>query len=221
MLAPTRNLPQGICMTRRTRPIDETVLLALLGCALGALGIIGFALARTEPLRPAPIVIPPPDFTLQLSTDGRDLTFAGTVDFGLTEALGRMLGAHPGVQRILLESGGGSIAEARGAVRVIREHALATHVDGHCASACALIFVGGIRRSMGSTARVGFHGYSVPMHNSYGMIDPQAEMLRDMAIYRAQAVAEPFIAILSSLPRVPMWYPEPAELRSAGVLTAP
>jgi len=208
-------------MNRRTRPIDETVLLALLGCALGALGIVGFALAWTEPLRPVPIVFPPPDFTLQLSADGHDLAFAGTVDFGLTEALERSLSVHPGVQRIRLESGGGSIAEARGAVRVIREHGLATHVDGHCASACALIFVGGIRRSMGPAARVGFHGYSVPMHNSYGMIDPKAEMLRDMAIYRAQAVAEPFIAILSELPRVPMWYPDRTELHSAGVLTAP
>lgn len=203
------------------RPIDEFILRALLGGALGGLFLIGVALARTEPVRPAPIVIPPPDFVLELSADGRDLAFSGTVDFGLTEAMQRLLSVHPGVQRVILHSNGGSVHEARGAVRVIREHGLATHVEGHCASACALIFVGGGERTLGPQARLGFHGYSLPPHRGYGMIDPRLEMQRDLAIYRAQAVAEPFIETLGTLPQVPMWYPARAELLAAGVLNMP
>ncbi len=201
--------------------IDEIILRLLLASALAGLMFIGVALARTEPVRPAPIVIPPPDFALDLSDDGRDLVFSGTVDFGLTEALERLLALHPGVQRVTLDSNGGSIYEARGAVRVLREHGLATHVDGHCASACALVFVGGGLRSLGPQARLGFHGYSLPQHASYGLIDPRVEMKRDMAIYRAQAVAEPFIEMLATLPQVPMWYPARDELQAAGVLNAP
>lgn len=201
--------------------IDTQALYALLVLALSGLAMVSVGAARTDIRQPVVRAPTPPEFELSVNAAGTELRFQGRVDFGLTAAMRDIMLQHPGIRRMTLDSHGGFIAEARGVVTVLSAHRIATHVEGHCASACALIFVGGIRRSMGSTARVGFHGYSVPMHNSYGMIDPQAEMLRDMAIYRAQAVAEPFIAILSSLPRVPMWYPEPAELRSAGVLTAP
>ncbi|NYS25973.1 hypothetical protein HUK65_13340 [Rhodobacteraceae bacterium 2376] len=202
--------------------IDELVLRVLLGGALSGLMLVGVLLARTEPAAPPPpLQIPPPDFSLSLSADGRTLAFSGTVDFGLTEALRLRLAASPDVRRLTLDSNGGNIYEARGAVSVIRAHGLATHVAGHCASACALIFAGGQGRSMAPQARLGFHGYFIPAHRAYGMIDPVREMQRDMAIFRAQAVSEAFIARLSSLPRAPMWYPDHAELRAAGVLTVP
>lgn len=209
-------------LRRRGLRIDELVLRVLLAGALSGLALIGVALARTDPaVPPPPRPLPPPDFALDLSADGRTLAFSGTVDFGLTEALRRLLAANPQIRRMTLESNGGSVYEARGAVSVIRAHGLATHVTGHCASACALIFVGGQGRSMGAQAQLGFHGYFIPAHRAYGMIDPVRELERDMAIFRDQSVSEAFIAQLSALPRAPMWYPERGELRAAGLLTAP
>ena len=201
---------------------DDLVLRILLGVALSGLVLVGALLARTEPAAPAPpLRIPPPDFALQLSEDGQTLAFSGTVDFGLTEALRAVLATHPDIRRMTLESNGGSVYEARGAVSVIRANGLATHVAGHCASACALVFVGGQGRSMDPEARLGFHGYFMPVHKAYGMIDPVREMQRDLAIFRAQAVSEAFIAKLSTLPQAPMWYPDHADLRAAGLLTGP
>ena len=53
------------------------------------------------------------------------------------------------------------------------------------------------------------------------MIDPVAEMPRDLAIYHAQGLHEAFVAQLAELPQMPMWYPSRLELKAAGMLTAP
>ena len=203
----------------RQRPVDIYVLRSLLVLAIGILTLVGFAILRSEirpPLSPVP---PPPQFTLEIDADGRVLHFSGTVDFGLTAALREAVAAHPLIRLVILDSNGGYIAEARGAVSILRAHAIATHVEGHCASACALIFAGGAQRTLGPDARLGLHGYAIRNDRHYGMIDPRVEMQRDLAIYRAQAISEDFIAKLADLPPSPMWYPGHAELEAAGMIT--
>ena len=203
----------------RQRPVDIYVLRGLLGLALGILAVVGFAIWRSE-IRPPPSRVPPsPQFTLTSSENGRILHFSGTVDFGLTAALREAVAAHPQIRRIVLDSNGGYIAEARGVVTVLRAHRIATHVEGHCASACALIFAGGAQRTLDPDARLGLHGYAMRHDRHFGMIDPKAEMQRDLAIYRAQAISEDFVAKLAELPTSPMWYPDHAELEAAGVIT--
>ena len=203
----------------RQRPIDIYVLRGLLGLAIGVLGIVGVSMASIEAPPPPARIPPPPDFTLRISEDGRAFALTGRVDFGLTAAMREAVAAHPQIRRMVLDSNGGYIAEARGAVTVLRAHAIATHVDGHCASACALIFAGGAQRTLGPDARLGLHGYAIRNDRHYGMIDPRVEMQRDLAIYRAQAISEDFIAKLADLPPSPMWYPEHAELEAAGMIT--
>lgn len=201
------------------RPIDIYVLRGLLGIALAILAVVGFAIVRTE-VRPAPGPKPsPPRFTLELRDDGRTVDFSGTVDFGLTAAFRELVAKHPQIKRMVLDSNGGYIAEARGVVTVLRAHRIATHVDGHCASACALIFVGGAQRTLARDARLGLHGYDIHHDLHFGMIDPKAEMLRDLAIFRSQEISEKFVAKLADLPTSPMWYPDHAELEAAGMIT--
>lgn len=205
----------------RRPDIHLHVLQGLLALSLAGLLLVGVAMARTE-IRPKPYRIPPPpDFSLQLSADGTGFEFRGVVDFGLTDALRALVAEHPDVKRITLESAGGYISEARGAVTVLRAGTIATHVEGHCASACALIFVGGAARSLSPEARVGLHGYALQRERHFGMIDPVVEMQRDLAIFRSQGVAEGFIARLPDLPQTPMWYPPHEELRAAGLVTHP
>lgn len=205
----------------RTPDLDLRVLQLLLVLALTGLGLVGAAMVRTE-AKPRPLHIPPPpDFELRLSADGQELHFSGVVDFGLTEALRGLIVRHPEIRRVVLASQGGYVAEARGAVSVLRAHGLDTHVEGHCASACVLIFAGGGSRTLTPTARLGLHGYSLRGDDRHmGMIDPVAEMQRDLAIFRAGSVSEGFVKTLSALPQHPMWYPDHAELRAAGLVTA-
>lgn len=205
----------------RHSDIDVHALRALLGVALAGLMVFGVALARTETAPKPQIAHAPPQFDLQLSAGGDAFEFTGLVDFGLTAALRALMAAHPEVKRIALASQGGYIAEARGAVRVLREEGFSTHVVEDCASACALIFAAGKARTIAPEARIGLHGYALRTGASLGMIDPVAEMQRDLAIYRAQGVEESFIAHLARLPQSPMWYPSQDELRAAGFVTGP
>lgn len=202
------------------RPVDETVLLCLLGLALVALSGIGLALALAPAHKPPQIDAPVPGFTLELAADGQSLLLTGSVDHGLTAALRNLLAHHPQITRITLESNGGNIYEARGAVNAVRAHGLNTHVAGHCASACALIFIAGQERELAPGAQLGFHGYAIAAADSYGLIDPAAELQRDLAVFRAQAVDAGFVEILGGLPVAPIWYPDPSDLHAAGVLTA-
>ena len=203
------------------RPIDIYVLRILLGLAVAGLAVVAIGMARTEALPKPYRIAPPPQFELSLSADGHAFEFSGLVDFGMTAALRTMVAAHPQIKRMVLDSGGGYIAEARGVVTVLREHQIDTHVEGHCASACALIFAGGSARSLAPQARIGLHGYALHRDNHFGMIDPAVEMQRDLAIYRAQSIDESFVERLGTLPQNPMWYPDHAELRSVGLVTIP
>lgn len=201
--------------------IDLRVLQFLLALALAGLALVGVAMARTEAKPRAMRILPPPEFELRVSADGAAFVFEGLVDFGLTAALRNLVAVHPGIRHLRLESHGGYISEARGAVTVLRAQGIATHVEGHCASACALIFAGGADRSLGPEARLGLHGYALRRDGLFGMVDPVAEMQRDLAIYRAQGLDESFVARLADLPQLPMWYPTRDELRAAGMVSQP
>ncbi len=207
----------------KDRPLDIYVLRALLAVSITGLSMVGIGIMRTEAM-PETYKFPPPSlpqFELTLSDDGQAFEFSGRVDFGLTEALRRLVAENPQIKRMTLESRGGYIAEARGVVTVLRSNEIATHVYGYCASACALIFAGGTVRSLSSEGRIGFHGYALVREQHFGMIDPEVEMQRDLAIYRAQSVDEQFVLRLATLPQMPMWYPDQAKLRAVGFVTIP
>lgn len=205
----------------RERPVDIYALRVLLALAITGLVLVGVGMARTEALPKPYRIPPPPKFELSLSADEQAFVFSGQVDFGLTEALRGLVAAHPQIKHMILDSAGGYIAEARGVVTVLRAHEISTHVDGHCASACALIFAGGTARSIAPEGRIGLHGYALLREHHFGMIDPEVEMQRDLAIYRAQSIDEQFVLQLATLPQVPMWYPDHSELRAAGMVTIP
>ncbi len=64
---------------------------------------------------------------------------------------------------VLAESGGGDLRAALWIARRISENKINTGVIGHCASSCAVIFMGGIERQMMDSpklarTRLGFHG---------------------------------------------------------------
>jgi hypothetical protein len=60
---------------------------------------------------------------------------------------------------VMLDSPGGSIQPALSIGAQIRErnYVTAVDIDATCTSACALIWLGGERRYMASSARIGFH----------------------------------------------------------------
>ena len=58
---------------------------------------------------------------------------------------------------VVLQSDGGSADAGLGIGTMIRDKGFATAVQSYCHSACALAWLGGIKRYMGANAEIGFH----------------------------------------------------------------
>lgn len=160
-------------------------------------------------------------YSLTPSDDGRSLVLAGSFELGVTERLETALAAHPGMTQVVLDSVGGNIYAARGVARLIRDRGLDTLVRGDCSSACTIAFIGGVRRGLGPGGRLGFHQYRSDAGYDLLKVDPGGEQARDRARFEAEGVAPWFLDRMFGAPASAMWYPTPAELVAAGVLTAP
>jgi hypothetical protein len=113
------------------------------------------------------------------------LTILGDVDVDFSKRLNFALAHSPGVQTIILSSGGGSVKEAIIAGKTIRRLGLNTQLGGSCYSACPLVFIGGINRTSFSPHPIlGFHqissnGIAIPLnHKVYELVYYYANEMR-------------------------------------------
>lgn len=91
--------------------------------------------------------------------DGRLIRVSGQFESGDDRKLSRALLESHGQAVVLFESPGGSLLAGLAMGRAIRIQGAHTAVDdgAACASACGLAWLGGVRRVMGQSAKVGFH----------------------------------------------------------------
>lgn len=92
--------------------------------------------------------------------EGGRLMAIGTIVPGAAEAFAAEIEKRGDyVRTVVLDSPGGSVADALAMGRLIRERGLATAVagDGYCASSCPLVFSGGVERRAGEGAGIGVH----------------------------------------------------------------
>lgn len=210
-------------MARRDdEDLVDRLLRLLRGCAIAAaVALAGWAVANPLPLA-APPPAPEPLYRLSAAPEAGTVRLDGLIDFGATAGLERLIAAG-GVRRLVLDSPGGLVAEARGLVRLVRTHRLATEVVRTCASACTLVFVAGAPRALGPEGRLGFHSYALRSGREGAVaslyMDPAAEQARDMALFRSSGVDDAFIARIVRTPASEMWYPDRDALVAAGVLT--
>ncbi len=93
--------------------------------------------------------------------DGADLRVLGDVELGFFDQLSPKLIENPQVKRVVLGSGGGNVSEAIRAGQFIRETGLETTLSDNCFSACTLVFLGGVKRTIWSPySLLGFHKVS-------------------------------------------------------------
>ena len=141
----------------------------------------------------------------------------GDIGFVQNTALREALAAGAPIRTVSLTSDGGNVFAARALVMAVLENGIATHVPDHCRSACVLVFLAGKTRSLAEGAVLGFHGYSVAQNTP--IIDVEAQMARDRALYAARGVDPGFAERAFAVPASDIWEPSRAELRTAGVLT--
>lgn len=97
--------------------------------------------------------------TFELVGGGR-LMATGTITPGISEAFAAEIGKRGDyVKTVVLNSPGGSVADALAMGRLIRERKFSTEIEPgkYCASSCPLVFAGGVERRVGDKAVVGVH----------------------------------------------------------------
>ena len=200
--------------------------IAYVGAVLGGVALFWLTLAHALEGYQATLAAPPPAparvaaYALEPRDGGRALLLAGPLEPGVTRRVAAALEAAPRVERVVLRSGGGSVYEGRGLARLFRERGLETRVEGRCASACAVAFIGGERRTLGRGARLGLHRYRMDTAHAVIVTDVEREQRRDRALYAEAGVAAWFLARMFDADAAAMWWPAPAELVRAGVVHA-
>jgi ATP-dependent protease ClpP protease subunit len=102
--------------------------------------------------------------SFELLGDGK-LFAVGTIHPGSAETFKAEVEKRGGyIKTVVLNSSGGSVTDAIAMGRLIRERKFATSVENGaiCASACPLMFAGGVERRAGDKATVGVHQAFAP-----------------------------------------------------------
>lgn len=174
-----------------------------------------------------------------LTYDTESLSQGSEIEAEDVEVFGTLLRQHPEIERIVLNSSGGSVWAAMEIARLMLDFDLETEVDGECSSACVNIFLAGNDRGMTAGSSMGFHlrtwsppavesyyedwkgeeGWNSPFEfASWIYEDTQAEVFDDLVYIVSRGVDAEF-AIRIKTPRARTWYPSRQELMQAGILT--
>lgn len=147
------------------------------------------------------------------------LVFEGSIDFGATAEFDQALVDHPGVRRLILDSPGGVVVEARGMANSVGRRGLSTHVEHRCYSACTLVYIAGYPRSIALSGRLGFHRYLQRTSPVYPGLDPDIEQHKDAARFASRDVHAWFIERMFDEPHDSLWMPSRGELFESGIVT--
>ena len=128
----------------------------------------------------------------------------------------RALSDNKGIREVVLAGPGGRAATGFELFRMFRERKLATRVDGGCASACTIAFLGGVERSIGPKGRLGFHRASFPGMGDSDMYESNRG-IRRFLIYSAR-LTPAFADRVFDTPADSIWVPTPQELLAGGVI---
>ncbi|HEV8689670.1 MAG TPA: hypothetical protein VGQ91_05190 [Ideonella sp.] len=159
---------------------------------------------------------PSPSFRLERQADGRTLAFRGGINEGAAAALEAEIAAAPKLTTLLLDSPGGWIREGQRMAEVVRRHRLNTRVEQECYSSCTIVLLGGLNRSAGPRAQIGFHRGRPMGHTRRSHAPVRAE---ESAVFTAAGLDEAFVQRILATPSDTIWVPSHEELVTARVLT--
>jgi len=156
-----------------------------------------------------------PQYTIQVSADGKSVVFKGGINDGAAEALTKALDIAPAVNNVVFSSMGGWVREGNLVANIISQRKLSTYVEGECTSACTIAFLAGRDRVVGPDALIGFHQFK-----SVGETGGDAgDQAMASAVYERAGVSREFINRIVTTPSDQVWYPDHNELLAANVIT--
>jgi hypothetical protein len=156
------------------------------------------------------------DLTVTVSPDGRTLYVRGSYGVGSDDAVRRALERNKAIRTVVLAGPGGRASVGFELYRMVQERKLATRVEGGCASACTIAFLGGVERSVSPGGRLGFHRASFPGMAEDDMHESNRG-LRRFLIYGAKVTPE-FANRVFDTPPDSIWVPTQQELLAGRVI---
>lgn len=156
-------------------------------------------------------------YSLELSRDGARLQLDGSFELGVTKKLRALLEENPKVEALVLASSGGNTYEGRGIAKLVQTHRLDTYVFKDCFSTCTLAFAAGERRSLGPSARLGFHQYGLDASYEIPYLDIAKEQEIDRKFFLSRGIDEAFLEHVFAAAHEDLWIPDHRELLKAGV----
>lgn len=155
----------------------------------------------------------------EFRVDGDTLLVYGDIDFGFRERFAEQLRQNPNIQEIALGSGGGSVRDAVLSGQLIRDLGLKTSLYGNCFSACPLVFMGGVDRTLwASPHRLGFHQVADPSGKAISLNDEVYDII-GAYISKMGGDSATVLSWMRSATPYEMFEPDVADLCDPGVAT--
>jgi GNAT superfamily N-acetyltransferase len=153
---------------------------------------------------------------LMIVVQGQTMLLDGSLSMNAATEVRRTLDAHPDVQIIVMEGPGGRMGPAYEIFQLIRQRRLSTRVERECDSACAVMFLGGVQRSLGPYGRIGFHQVGFPGMSRGDMADANRQLERFLTV--DAKLDRDFARKVIETPHDTIWSPTPDEMMAAGVI---
>ena len=99
--------------------------------------------------------------TIRPLNGGTEVLFEGNIEHGAANALQRAVRNLPNITLIRLNSMGGELSESRRIRDFIAARKWDTYTSTLCWSGCAIAYLGGVHRTMGAGAQMGFHSANI------------------------------------------------------------
>jgi hypothetical protein len=125
-------------------------------------------------------------------SDGNVLFVLGNIESGFAETFAEVIASNPEIDTVALGSAGGSVYDALKAGQMIRALRLDTTLANNCYSACPLVFLGGVNRTIWSPYSVlGFHQMYTLNGGALSPTAPEYEVI--MEYVQAMGANEKFV----------------------------
>jgi hypothetical protein len=159
---------------------------------------------------------------------GNKLMATGTITPGSSQSFAAEVARHAEyIKTVVLNSPGGSVADALAMGRLIRERKFATEVEAgkYCASSCPLVFAGGLERRAGSKAAIGVHQVAALGSATGGPPRDEMSVAQNISARCQRYLADMGVSLqvwvhAMETPHDKLFVFEPDELKSLNLVTA-
>jgi hypothetical protein len=181
---------------------------------------------RLVPLpQPDGVLAKPMTFDL---VGGGKLMATGTITPGISEGFAAEVGRHGDyIKTVVLNSPGGSVADALAMGRLIRDRKFATEVEAgkYCASSCPLVFAGGVERRAGDKATLGVHQVAAIKSATNGAARDEMSVAQNISARCQRYLADMGVSLqvwvhAMETPHDRLFVFKPDELKSLNMVTA-